>query len=732
VAFIRHHELTVVAIGNGTACRETEEFFAELLSGELKEQGVAYVIVNEAGASVYSTSQLGREELPEYDATLRGAVSIGRRLLDPLSELVKIEPASIGVGLYQHDVKSKHLEDSLDEVVASCVNYVGVDVNTASPALLRYVSGLNQLTARRVYEYRRENGPFRSREQLREVAGFGEATFVQAAGFLKIAGGENPLDATWIHPESYRIADKVMEHFQCKSADLADKEAAAALAKRVAEVKLDELAKHVADSLAKQVEEKPAAKQYPLFPDEPANVGPIADLPTAEVSPEAPVAEESQPDAPAKDDSAIETASPAGPDAITPDAAPAVPREPSIGTLTLRDILSQLARPGRDPREDLPPPVFKQGIIKLEDLTPGMELTGTVLNVVDFGCFVDIGMHDSGLVHVSRLADRFIRDPHEVVAVGDVVHVWVMEVDKERRRVSLTMVRPGSERPRRPARGEGGDQAAGEGGQQGQGRRGDRPPRSGQDRRGGRPQGQQGQGQQGQQGGQQQGDRPQQGGRPQGGRPQGGRPDQGRRPQHAGAPGGPGGQRPGGQGPGGQGQGGQGRGGYGGGGQGHSGQGRGDRRGPPSRGPRRYDDGPGRVHEFKSKAGPATPITDAMKKGKEPMRTFGDLMQFFGGDTEKKAGEKDSKEKGKKDKRSAPPAESTPTSEAPPHEPQRDAHVGDQSQGDSTVKDESKAEAQASGPIHTDASASDHAPATPAEHPPAPPAAEDSTPPATE
>ena len=243
IDLIRKHELTVVAIGNGTACRETEDFFAEMFGAELKDQGVAYVIVNEAGASVYSTSQLGREEFPEYDATLRGAVSIGRRLLDPLSELVKIEPANIGVGLYQHDVKAKHLEASLDEVVESCVNYVGVDVNTASPALLRYVSGLNQLTARRVYEYRREHGPFRSREQLREVPGFGEATFIQAAGFLKIAGGENPLDATWIHPESYAIATQVLERFGGKPADLTEKEAAAALAQRMTAVNLDGLAK---------------------------------------------------------------------------------------------------------------------------------------------------------------------------------------------------------------------------------------------------------------------------------------------------------------------------------------------------------------------------------------------------------------------------------------------------------------------------------------------------------
>ena len=192
-----------MAIGNGTACRETEQVFAELVADELKDNSVAYVIVNEAGASVYSTSPLGREELPEYDATLRGAISIGRRLQDPLSELVKIDPANIGVGLYQHDVKAKHLRTSLDAVVESCVNYVGVDLNTASPALLRYVSGLNQLTARRLYDHRTANGPFTSREQLKEVSGFGEATFVQAAGFLKIGDGENPLDATWIHPESY-------------------------------------------------------------------------------------------------------------------------------------------------------------------------------------------------------------------------------------------------------------------------------------------------------------------------------------------------------------------------------------------------------------------------------------------------------------------------------------------------------------------------------------------------
>lgn len=373
VEMIKQHNISVVAIGNGTACRETEELMADILGNELKDQGVSYVIVNEAGASVYSTSPLGREEFPNYDATLRGAISIGRRMLDPLSELVKIDPANIGVGLYQHDVKAKHLRTSLDAVVESCVNYVGVDLNTASPALLRYVSGLNQLTARRLYDYRTTTGPFKNREQLKEVPGFGEATFVQAAGFLRITGGENPLDATFIHPESYPITQKVLERMESSVADLNDREKMTSLASRVESLEPEKLA---------------------------------ADL--------------------------------------------------EVGTLSLQDILSQLVRPGRDPREDLPKPIFKRGILKIEDLSLGMELTGSVLNVVDFGAFVDIGLHDSGLVHVSQLANRYVRDPHEVVAVGDIVKVWVLEIDKARHRVSLTMVPPGTERPAPPQR-RGGD-----------------------------------------------------------------------------------------------------------------------------------------------------------------------------------------------------------------------------------------------------------------------------------
>lgn len=376
VELTQTHQLSLIAIGNGTACREAEELISEILANELKDQQTAYVIVNEAGASVYSTSALGREEFPEYDATLRGAISIGRRIQDPLSELVKIDPASIGVGLYQHDLKAKHLRESLDYVVESCVNFVGVELNTASPALLRYVSGLNQLTARRVYDHRVQHGPFRSREQLKEISGFGDATFVQAAGFLKISGGDNPLDATWIHPESYSVAERVLERVGCATSSLVDKEKTAEVAKRASELAPEPLA---------------------------AELG--------------------------------------------------------VGLMLLRDIVAQLARPGRDPREELPPPVFKKGVIKLDDLTPGMELHGTVLNVVDFGAFVDIGLHDTGLVHISQLANKYVRDPHEIVSVGDIVKVWVHEIDKGRRRVSLTMIAPGTDRPpplprREKARGE--------------------------------------------------------------------------------------------------------------------------------------------------------------------------------------------------------------------------------------------------------------------------------------
>jgi uncharacterized protein len=335
---------------------------------------LAYVIVNEAGASVYSASPVGREEFPNFDATLRGTISIGRRLQDPLSELVKIDPQHVGVGLYQHDVNPKHLRESLDAVIESCVNTVGVDLNTASVPLLRHVSGLNALVAREVVDYRKNNGPFRRREQLLEVPGIGEARFVQSAGFLKIGGGENPLDGTWIHPESYGVARQLLADLGYEPASLAERE--------------------------KVVELQEKLKAMP--PEEVAN-------------------------------------------------------RLQVGVPTLRDIVEALARPGRDPREDLPPPVFKKGILKLEDLQPGMELKGTVLNVVDFGAFIDIGLKDSGLVHISQMANRYVKSPYDVVAVGDVVNVWVLAVDSQRHRVSLTMIQPGSERrppERRPPRRE--------------------------------------------------------------------------------------------------------------------------------------------------------------------------------------------------------------------------------------------------------------------------------------
>lgn len=358
---------------------------------------LAYVIVNEAGASVYSTSQVGREEFPEFDATLRGTISIGRRLQDPLAELVKIEPQNIGVGLYQHDVNVKQLKESLDSVISSCVNFVGVDLNTASIPLLRHVSGLNQLTARRVVEHRTEKGPFTGRDQLMQVDGIGPATFTQAAGFLKIREGESPLDATWVHPESYAVATALLEKLG------------------------------FTPDVVRHKDQLPALH---------------AKLNEAEI--------------------------------------PALSHELEVGEPTLHDICEALARPERDPRDDLPKPIFKKGVLKLEDLAAGMELKGTVLNVVDFGAFVDIGLKDSGLVHISQLANRYIKSPHDVVSVGDVVTAWVMGVDHERKRVSLTMVKPGTERSR---------SAQGGGGGGGGGRRGGGGPESREgrapDRRGG-------------------------------------------------------------------------------------------------------------------------------------------------------------------------------------------------------------------------------------------------------
>lgn len=456
---LRQHQVSVVAIGNGTACREAEQLVAGVIGEELKDLDVAYVVVNEAGASVYSTSPMGREELPQYDALLRSAVSIGRRLLDPLSELVKINPANIGVGMYQHDVKANHLRNSLDSVVESCVNYVGVDVNSASPALLRYVSGLNQLTARRVYEHRRERGPFTSREQFKEVSGFGDAAFVQSAGFLKITGGDNPLDATWIHPESYEVARRVLEKLNCSLDELAGPKPppppapappVAASAPSVETQPVEPVSVVAPCGETADTTVAPLAAETPLAQDEAASPGlevtPVAvdsAVPAAVVE-SVPIQVVVVPTKPPIHEILAERASKVDLESLA--------AELGVGRMLLTDILTALTRPGRDPRDDFPPPIFRRGFLKLEDLKPGTELSGTVLNVVDFGAFVDIGLSDSGLIHISRLADRYVRDPHEVVSVGDILKVWVVEVDKQRRRVSLTAIDPNTPKPAPPPR----------------------------------------------------------------------------------------------------------------------------------------------------------------------------------------------------------------------------------------------------------------------------------------
>ncbi len=330
---------------------------------------LAYVIVNEAGASDYSASPTAKEEFPDLDATTRGTISIGRRLQDPLAELVKVDPQHVGVGLYQHDVRAKYLKLSVESVIESCVNSVGVDVNTASVPLLRHVSGLNQLVARQVVEYRAANGPFKSRDQLRSVPQLGDIRFTQAAGFLKIPGGDEPFDTTAVHPESYELARKVLTEFGFAPADLHDRE------------KLKDLRE----------------KLNTITPEEMAT-------------------------------------------------------KLEAGGPTVRDIYHAVARPGRDPREDRPEPIFRKGVLKLEDLAPGMELRGEVLNVVDFGAFVDVGLKDSGLVHISQMANRYIKSPYDVVSVGDVVTVWVMEVKPGEKKISLSMLQPGQER-RPPERG---------------------------------------------------------------------------------------------------------------------------------------------------------------------------------------------------------------------------------------------------------------------------------------
>jgi uncharacterized protein len=483
--WVKTHSVDVIAIGNGAACREVEQMVSDSIAEFLQDEEVQYAVVNEAGASVYSTSETGREDFPDLSPAIRSAVSIGRRLQDPLSELVKIAPANIGVGMYQHDVKAKHLSESLDDVVQFCVNQVGVDLNTAGQALLKYVSGLNALTARRVVEYRAEHGRFGSRDELKNVTGFGDATFVQSAGFLRIHGGQNPLDATGIHPESYDIATDVLKRVDAKVEEIFPRWLMQPASKEVAQ----KVAAGISDSTGLDQAAEVSVSAESTTPTETTDASesmPASDaagLPTAEQA----ATNENATEEKATEEKAVEKttgviANLVSQDGQTPDSegdvddAKTVDRRQfdqrrkdvikklteldlaqiaqahSSGVLAVKDIVMTFKRPAWDPRDKVKKPIFRRGILKADDLKPEMQLDAQVVNVVDFGVFVDIGLGESSLVHVSRLSSHYIADPHKVFAVGDAMKVWVVEVSSEQRRVKLTAIRPGTKKPGRRSR----------------------------------------------------------------------------------------------------------------------------------------------------------------------------------------------------------------------------------------------------------------------------------------
>lgn len=351
---IEKDKVDMIAIGNGTASRESEMFVADMIKDTKRD--VHYVIVSEAGASVYSASKLATEEYPDINVSIRGAISIARRLQDPLAELVKIDPKAIGVGQYQHDVNQKKLAESLTGVVEDSVNKIGVDVNTATPSLLSYVSGINNTIAKNIVKYRDENGKLKNRKQLLKVPKLGKVAFEQCAGFLRILDGDNPLEITAVHPESYEVAEKLLNEIGFDKKDLKDKEKLEAIQNKLKTV---DIAKTSTDL--------------------------------------------------------------------------------NVGEMTLTDIIEELSKPGRDPREDMPKPILRSDVLKLEDLKEGMVLTGTVRNVIDFGAFVDIGVKHDGLVHISEMSEKFIKNPSDIVSVGDVVKVKVIKIDKERQKVGLSM-----------------------------------------------------------------------------------------------------------------------------------------------------------------------------------------------------------------------------------------------------------------------------------------------------
>ena len=354
IKLINKFDINMIAIGNGTASRESETFVSNMISELDKE--IYYAIVSEAGASVYSASKLATEEYPDINVSLRGAISIARRLQDPLAELVKIDPKAIGVGQYQHDVNQKRLSESLTGVVEDAVNKVGVDVNTATPSLLSYVSGINKTIANNIVKYRDENDKLKERKELLKVPKLGKVAFEQCAGFIRVFDGKNPLEITAVHPESYDVAEKLLKKIGYDKSDLVDKD-------KLKEIKIKLSGVNV-ENTAKELE---------------------------------------------------------------------------IGELTLKDIIEELSKPGRDPRDEMPKPILRSDVLKFEDLKEGMILTGTVRNVIDFGAFVDIGVKHDGLVHISELSDKFVKNPSDIVSVGDVVKVKVIKIDQERQKVGLSM-----------------------------------------------------------------------------------------------------------------------------------------------------------------------------------------------------------------------------------------------------------------------------------------------------
>ena len=358
IELIKKDNINVIAIGNGTASRESEQFVSDTIKQLKDEDGITvnYVIVSEAGASVYSASELATKEYPNLNVSLRGAISIARRLQDPLAEFVKIDPKAIGIGQYQHDVNQKELSEELTNVVEDAVNEVGVDVNTATPSLLSYVSGINSTIAKNIVEYRDENGKYTERKQLLKVPKLGKKAYTQCAGFIRVPNGKNPLEITAVHPESYEAAEKLLDSIGFNKNDLLDKEKLSTIKQKLSQVDLHKKAEEL-----------------------------------------------------------------------------------GIGELTLKDIIDELKKPGRDPRDEMPKPVLRADVLKFEDLRDGMVLTGTVRNITDFGCFVDVGVKHDGLVHISEMSDKFVKNPSDIVSIGDIVKVKVIGIDQDKQKVKLSM-----------------------------------------------------------------------------------------------------------------------------------------------------------------------------------------------------------------------------------------------------------------------------------------------------